>query len=840
MNPVAGTFACRTALAPALGARTGRPGLRGSCLAPVAELAPRADAAAPVGEAGVPPPDRRVTELRIHGVSGTPPESMLQHPHVRLVAGDKKAGFYRRWFPDGESAEASQPEREAYSWGGLTSGAGSRALWLLLLPFALVNLASWTEPGDPNTALGRRRVLEALLRLFAITLTLTFVLAIATMSMDLLAWQCAVPDSRCAEQDGLAERLASLETGPGRRLALASLVPAVVVLLFWYLGHSTWRRYEAEPMPKGAGKRDFSLADPRFWNGDQPVQRLRALHICAAWALLALLVIDPTRELYDVARPRLATASLMVELLAALIGLACLVLSLYRNLGDRVMAEDKPVAKSGSFILWRTLPWLGLVMFAVAVALAAGPHTPEWTGVGPMPLLSGLLHTGFCIQALLLLALLGLNSRLPKGPPQPVAIAVRGHALPLLATIGWLLAGGFAAGLAVRAAEWLGEPVADVQGRNEALAKQVVSPQAGGTGGGSDLDPLREQLVALASPDPLFVPAPFTWVALIAALLAIFVLPVLLAATVLRLKRLTRKHTELVEQRRRSEFPDLAPEPVRAKAVGRARALAELSDYAPRYLGRAVLAASLLVVVGIISYALSYAFGDRSWPQKNLPILTGFGSWAMGAIALGLVALGRAAYRTPTLRRTVGILWDVASFWPRAAHPLAPPCYSERVLPDLQRRSTALTRNESDRLLISAHSQGTVIALALVLQLQEQAARRCALLTYGSPLTRLYASFFPGYVNRQAYESAAVRLGAEAGSTTRWPWRNLYRLTDPIGGPVLAADADDVDDIDQELADPVFDRAAGDPAWPPTHGHSDYWLDEKFDVVRKRVLELRE
>ena len=33
--------------------------------------------------------------------------------------------------------------RESYSWGGLTSGKASRALWLLLLPFALANLAGW-------------------------------------------------------------------------------------------------------------------------------------------------------------------------------------------------------------------------------------------------------------------------------------------------------------------------------------------------------------------------------------------------------------------------------------------------------------------------------------------------------------------------------------------------------------------------------------------------------------------------------------------------------------------------------------------------------------------------
>jgi len=41
-----------------------------------------------------------VTELRVHGVSGTPPESILGHPHVQQVAGDGTTGFYRRlWRP---------------------------------------------------------------------------------------------------------------------------------------------------------------------------------------------------------------------------------------------------------------------------------------------------------------------------------------------------------------------------------------------------------------------------------------------------------------------------------------------------------------------------------------------------------------------------------------------------------------------------------------------------------------------------------------------------------------------------------------------------------------------
>ena len=38
------------------------------------------------------------TELRVHNVSGTPPDRMLCHPSVIRIAGDDVAGFTRRWW----------------------------------------------------------------------------------------------------------------------------------------------------------------------------------------------------------------------------------------------------------------------------------------------------------------------------------------------------------------------------------------------------------------------------------------------------------------------------------------------------------------------------------------------------------------------------------------------------------------------------------------------------------------------------------------------------------------------------------------------------------------------
>src|SRR5512140_3800032 len=94
-----------------------------------------------------------VTELRIHGVSGTPPDVVLGNPHVELVSGDATAGFYRRsWLggpPPADLPYADVPRlrhREAYAWGGLTSGGSIRVLWLLLLPFMLANVAHWMHP----------------------------------------------------------------------------------------------------------------------------------------------------------------------------------------------------------------------------------------------------------------------------------------------------------------------------------------------------------------------------------------------------------------------------------------------------------------------------------------------------------------------------------------------------------------------------------------------------------------------------------------------------------------------------------------------------------------------
>ena len=131
----------------------------------------------------------RVTELRVHGVSGSDGPTMLEHPQAVQVAGDTVTGFYRRWSPDGPGRPSVPWKLEAYSWGGLTEAPLASAAWLLLAPFMMYNVASFMLPprvagagpaaeDEPVPHLSRdrgHRIAQVLLRLLALAATVQFV-----------------------------------------------------------------------------------------------------------------------------------------------------------------------------------------------------------------------------------------------------------------------------------------------------------------------------------------------------------------------------------------------------------------------------------------------------------------------------------------------------------------------------------------------------------------------------------------------------------------------------------------------------------------------------------------
>jgi hypothetical protein len=203
-----------------------------------------------------------------------------------------------------------------------------------------------------------------------------------------------------------------------------------------------------------------------------------------------------------------------------------------------------------------------------------------------------------------------------------------------------------------------------------------------------------------------------------------------------------------------------------------------------------------------------------SGAARLLSAATNLGTYLISAATVGLLVLGVLAYRYAGIRRIVGVFWDLGTFWPRAAHPLAPPCYAERVVPELVTRVSWLSERGS--VVLSGHSQGSVLVAAAVLQMPPRLRDRLALLTYGSPLGRLYARLFPAYVNPEVLAAVSEAVGGR--------WRNLWRDTDFIGGPVGR-------DADLRLRDPAgFDTPPWDTVPPPIMAHSGYQHEPEFET----------
>ena len=78
-----------------------------------------------------------------------------------------------------------------------------------------------------------------------------------------------------------------------------------------------------------------------------------------------------------------------------------------------------------------------------------------------------------------------------------------------------------------------------------------------------------------------------------------------------------------------------------------------------------------------------------------------------------------------------------------------------------------------------AHSQGTIIAAATLMQ-SRKPTERYPLLTFGSPLRRLYARNFPAYFGHESLWNLT-----EFPYDRRHRWINLWALSDPSGGWVF-------------------------------------------------------
>ncbi|MEU1513408.1 hypothetical protein ABZ490_14830 [Streptomyces sp. NPDC005811] len=795
------------------------------------------------------------TEVRVHGVSGTPPEAELCHPAVALVAGDRLAGFYRRiWECARGAPDGPDFRREGYSWGKLTSGDNSRALWLLLLPFMFLNLAYYMDP-EHRVVDGRTRVVSerrAVQRLLALSLTGTYVLAATSVSMDLVGWQCGAHTGTgqptCSSGGFWLNWLHySWLDSTGRHLAVASIVPLALVALLWWTARRTWATMEAQQVPQVKGGVDvrLPLEDRQLWNGRGPVRELRALHVAGALAVVGVLLLAPLLPGADLTslshggtwHP--VAAVLRNLLLLALLLVVAFVVVLVPLAKDRDRPD--PAAPRTDDDRFRLLPWLVTALVAGALAVAcwgaaeSGPPDPT-AGVHALPWQTGAVRWLLVAQGALLLSLAASHvvrgtvrttppDRNILGSPDFPRPAWGGMSMAGVALLATLLATALAAGVTLRVAEILGAPT--VPGH-----------------------PTGDQR-------PLVVPTAYFWGAVCALALVVVALVLAVRAwAVMSHGRADELHhikafyppgdAGRAPQARRRHIADVW---ARARGLGPA---------ATTGLGLLLLAAVVIAAAGV---ALDLALGTRLVTDGSRWLTTA-ANLVLTGLVVGLLWAGRQAYRSASFRRTVGILWDVGTFWPRATHPFAPPCYAERTVPDLLTRLEYLTGTTEGehghqgppggRVLLSCHSQGSVIGAAVLMQARTTAGVRTALLTYGCPLTRLYAQFFPAYFDANAVHRLGQILAnteetlpapeEKPGLADDTRWYNLYRASDPIGGWVVRDTAplqpsDPLRRGDRQLLDPTqLCKQPGDTCCQPPKGHSDYFSDPAFDVCVRDLV----
>ena len=809
-----------------------------------------------------PPP---MLELRVHGVSGTPPQDLLDRPLVEQVAGDKIAGFYRpRLQAERSDARPGSlaPERpgapllEGYNWGGLTSGSPGRALWLPLLPFTLVNVAPRARPPQPGSS-WTTVAIWYLTRLLALLLTMLFVLAAAGVGEDLLAWQCGGDQDRCAKAAPhwlFRHLIGEHRLSTANLLLIGAAVPVAVLVLLWKVSTRTANRYErtvadlrgyhAETDVEADGETnalEVGLASPLMWRNEWQVRRLRAVHMQCGFAVILWTVLAPTG------------ARWLGLVTAAVVGYGAVVLAVPSYTGH---GRSRPW-QIASAIVWAVLAAVGVVEI---VGLGWGAHwldaaylTEPDRGArpagalpfyGPSVLVEFTVALGVLVL-LIVVVLIAAATRDRSTPPEPHAPlrpGLGGMATAVFAALGVFLGASFGAGVYTYAATW--------------LHTGTVKPGFG------DVAKIYQFFVV---PDAVRAASEaYAWAVLVLAGLLVIGLIVLAVAygvfqpsvrALVPAGAMARDYgTTAVRADRR-----------RAKQIEQAIFLGRLVDCAPWIMAPLVGAGFVIVTVFGVK-ALTVPARDRLVGAGTPPgffstdSLRGAGAYFAVLTLLGLVSLGSLAFRAPATRRTVGILWDVASFWPRACHPLAAPCYAERTVPDLITRISAYrVADPRGALVLAGHSQGTVISAAAIVQLgtydtspQRTVATRVlpgvAFLSFGCVLRRLYGRYFPVYFGPHRLAGVQRLLTADATTAGTPRWRNLWRYTDYLGGqvtagppPVVPPQPSPVIRIDTLFAAPPvsgpqpwewhspdpprFARPEGDTTFTAPHRHSDFWLD---------------
>ncbi len=730
-----------------------------------------------------------VTELRVHGVGGTPPSEMLGTLTPVQVSGDRTAGCWRA--PDEVDESGVRRHIEAYAWGGLTARSATSALWLLALPFALVNLAGWMAPVRGS------RVYDAIVRIAGLAVTGLYVAFACAVSMDFAAYQCAGADQwgvSCATTKWWPIGVGWPAHDPARRVLVGAVVPLALIGVLWWATRCSRRAFEEYDDGRAGSERwlnrhaNSGLEHPGFWNGEGYAARLAEVHLAVGFAIVAFLIASTNRvHTYS------AVASFTMICAVAMI------------LGGLVLAAYSPLRR-------RLPPWVAVGLGLALVAVAA---LEAWFA-RPRPV-----------------------AEMPRFLPGSVQIFNIFIGLLVPCAVGLFVAGlwlGRSVPAASRAQRWrwAATPAATITVANMVSLTVLAGFELWVA---RRLGEARGYRADAAQPPAIEYAQSFEVLA--RGVVAAFVL-VTLTAVSAWLTRGRRQQREGLARARvawdAAEAPpgwdDARTSPQWLRKVARSYRCPQASLSAAEW---AVWVSATAAIFGAGWYSVRWVqeMNRTHWREPHIEVDVGWVThiplglctWFLTTVPLAAVFVLRRAITSSSTRRTVAIAWDVATFWPRSYHPLAPPSYAERAVPELQARLKRLWDGDGKRcgsVLLLGHSQGSVLVAAALASLpdddEEPLVERLGVVTYGSPIRRLYARHFPAYFSPELLTRILGRL--QRKGSDELAWMNCYRDSDYVGHRLTAED-DRLAGVDRYFVDPPHPFSPPSEPAPPPRSHAE-------------------
>lgn len=209
--------------------------------------------------------------------------------------------------------------------------------------------------------------------------------------------------------------------------------------------------------------------------------------------------------------------------------------------------------------------------------------------------------------------------------------------------------------------------------------------------------------------------------------------------------------------------PDLAQgllaETPHVKRVLATRRLTQFAHRGEPLLGLIAVVAIVVMIALMVSPLRRTITELTAFDGSGLPAVT---APLLAVVALALIGIVFQNSMN-SKERPLGLLWDIMGLLPRAGHPFGPPCYTERVVPELSARIDewlgidSAGSEEDDggahqpatkpghRVVLTAHSLGLPLAIAVILgnSSRDGWRGRVGLVSYGVQVRSYFGRFFP-------------------------------------------------------------------------------------------------